>query len=376
VLNLENLRLNDPLAELGRGIFLNEGLTGPNGGDRRDAIGRPLARGKCNVCHQNMNSTTNVALFNTLCAQLARPGVITPQGIDLNRDGRSDMPPCGGTQFNFETGVEENQADIADLLTVQAVGMPLPRDGGFGRQNHATLRVPGPNGTVITIPPACRPLGGQAGFGTQFGFNFPGTTIRAGDCEESFSTPVLVEAADTGPFFHDNSVDTIELGVAFYNSEPFIRSSAGRILGSLTPPPIPARPDIPIRLEAGEQRALGAALRAVNQRNNAMLARDLVLAADTRVNIGNQARRELLRVARAEVQDIIEVGVAGQVNGNLLAALSRIADGIDDVQDSVFFDDDQLSGLANQLLNVINAIGGPVTTTSTVDLAGEEAAAN
>ncbi|MDH3441787.1 MAG: hypothetical protein OEM63_13595, partial [Gammaproteobacteria bacterium] len=34
-----------------------------------------------------------------------------------------------------------------------------------------------------------------------------------------FNTPTLVEAADTGPFFHNNSVETIEGAVAFYNGD-------------------------------------------------------------------------------------------------------------------------------------------------------------
>ena len=42
-----------------------------------------------------------------------------------------------------------------------------------------------------------------------------------------FNTPSLVEAADTPPFFHNNSVETLEAAVAFYNNDSFANSPAG-----------------------------------------------------------------------------------------------------------------------------------------------------
>src|SRR5258707_10308351 len=62
-----------------------------------------------------------------------------------------------------------------------------PRDGGFGR-------APNPRG----------------GFGNG-----------------RFNTPVVIESADTGPFFHNNSAATIEEAVAFYNSNAFNNSEVG-----------------------------------------------------------------------------------------------------------------------------------------------------
>jgi len=88
-----------------------------------------------------------------------------------------------GANFNFNTGVENVEGRPADL----------PPDGGFGRTHQEDV----------------------PGFGN-------GT----------FNTPPLVEAADTGPFFHNNSVATLEEAVAFYESEAFENSPAAQFLAS------------------------------------------------------------------------------------------------------------------------------------------------
>ena len=41
------------------------------------------------------------------------------------------------------------------------------------------------------------------------------------------NTPPLIEAADTPPFFHNNSAATLEDAVAFYTSDTFHNSIAG-----------------------------------------------------------------------------------------------------------------------------------------------------
>jgi hypothetical protein len=341
--NLSRIRLTDPIADLGRQIFLNDGTQGP----MMDPSGAPLATGKCNVCHENMSSKSNVQVFNAVCAGLAQA-----LNLDLDRDGQTarqgdpdDNPICGGTQFNFETGIENNPGDVADFQSIRAFQQPLPRDGGFARVPH--------------IPQACKQTAGQSGFGTVVGIDFPGTNVKAGDCTEEFNTPVLVEAADSGPFFHDNSVDTIELAVAFYNSESFIKSSGGQILNAITPPPLAARPDIPIRLQASEQRAVAAALRVVNANNNLNLALDLVRAANTNANLAAAARRQLLRVARAEVGDAIEVLQGAQLNGRQLPLLIEIARRIDGANVG-FFNRNDLPPIVTRLQQASAAIVTPV----------------
>jgi hypothetical protein len=155
------------------------------------------------------------------------------------------------TNLNFNTGVE-NQPSRPQKLVVPA--QKVPRDGGFGQT---------PNGD------------GQGGFG--------GGT---------FNTPVLVEAADTGPFFHDNSVDTIEAAVAFYNTNSFNNSPAGQIVGGIT-------------LEATEIAAIATFLRVINALENVRSARDLAVRA--RNSTDRAIVNELLRIAVAEAADALNV---------------------------------------------------------------------
>jgi hypothetical protein len=90
--------------------------------------------------------------------------------------------------------------------------------------------------------PTCR-LGqapGDGGFGVE-----PSTTVRRSEIcgpghtgnarffgDGTFNTPSLIEAADTGPFFHNNIVDTIEEAVAFYTGDVFAASPAGSFGGA------------------------------------------------------------------------------------------------------------------------------------------------
>jgi hypothetical protein len=75
-----------------------------------------------------------------------------------------------------------------------------------------------------------------------------------------FNTPSLIEAADTGPFFHNNAVETIEGAVAFYNGDAFNDSPAGRLLASAT--------GSGIDLDATQVVAVAAFLRAINALEN------------------------------------------------------------------------------------------------------------
>lgn len=84
---------------------------------------------------------------------------------------------------NFNTGVEDLEDQPARLT-----GELVPFDDGFGRPGDST-----------------------------------------------FNIPPLVEAAESGPFFHNNSVETIEGAVAFYDGDAFNESPAGRFLASIDP---------------------------------------------------------------------------------------------------------------------------------------------
>ena len=164
---------------------------------------------------------------------------------------------------SFDTGVENLTNTPAHLS-----GEPMPRDDGFGT-----------------------PGNGQ------------------------FNTPPLVEAADTAPFFHNNAARTLEDAVAFYNSEAFNNSPAGRALASLDPN------GVGIQLGAGQVRDVAAFLRVINALENMRQSDELL-----RVNIG-KSFNELLQnqggFARAamETDDAIrvlkEAGLHGEAVGHL-----------------------------------------------------------
>jgi hypothetical protein len=156
-----------------------------------------------------------------------------------------------GQNANFNTNVESLPSQPADLVTPP---QPNPPDGGFGGA----------------------PGGPTGGFGNG-----------------SFNTPVVVEAADTGPFFHNNAISTIEGAVDFYNSEAFnIAPGFGSLIGG-------------IRLEATEVEAVAAFLRVINALENIRSSVDLENRAKNATSF-SQAQ-ELLKLSIAELEDAIEV---------------------------------------------------------------------
>jgi hypothetical protein len=77
-----------------------------------------------------------------------------------------------------------------------------------------------------------------------------------------------VEAADTGPFFHNNSVETIEGSVAFYNGDAFSNSPAGQLILGAT--------GSGINLDATQVVAVAAFLRVINTLENVRQSVDLL----------------------------------------------------------------------------------------------------
>jgi mono/diheme cytochrome c family protein len=184
-----------------------------------------------------------------------------------------------GGNRNFNTGVE-------DARNAALAG--FPRDGGFLR--------------------AANPSGGL-GDGT-------------------FNAPPLVEAADTGPFFHTDTTisgaaahnaataTTIEEAIAFYDTPAFNNSPAGRAG--------------PIDLTAEQIDDIGRFLRGVNAAFNVQLALKRLDAARAVAaafhNRHVEVQRELLRLANVEVTDALEdlLGQPGlNVESRIALALAR-----------------------------------------------------
>lgn len=155
------------------------------------------------------------------------------------------------TNRNFSTGVESTR-----VAAVDSAG--IPHDGGFGQGSGG-------------------PFTGALGDG-------------------KFNTPPLIEAADTGPFFHTNAFTTIEDAVRFYTTSAFSGSPSGN-------------PNIV--LTSAQVDKIGRFLRVLNialnvqmgiQRLNAALA-----VIDAYGNTELDVENDLLQLAAFEFEDAIQV---------------------------------------------------------------------
>lgn len=209
---------------------------------------------------------------------LALKGVVASRGQEIFLDntlgkcnfchfnaGANGNPAIFGPDagnLNFNTGVENLPDQPADLT-----GELVPPDDGFG--------VPGSG---------------------------------------EFNTPPLVEAADTGPFFHNNAVATIEGAVEFYDGETFNTSPAGQLLAGAT--------GGGIELDATQIEEVAAFLRVINAleniRSSLAMLQDLLDAHDAR-----RAAPEALRLAMEEVLDAIMVLQGAGLHGEAVVFLER-----------------------------------------------------
>lgn len=154
------------------------------------------------------------------------------------------------------------------------------------------------------------------------GFGVPG--------DGTFNTPPLVEAADTPPFFHNNSIETLEGAVAFYNSDAFNNSPSGQLLASIDPN------GVGIDLEATQVEAVAAFLRVVNALENIRAAVELIegglgerfaLFGDT---------DEQLKIAAAEIEDAVMVLSGAGLHPAAVAQLQHARKLVDKTRRSIF----------------------------------------
>ncbi len=142
------------------------------------------------------------------------------------------------------------------------------------------------------------------------GFGTPG--------DGTFSTPSLIEAADTPPFFHNNSVATIEETVAFYTTDAFERSPAGQLVVDAT--------GSGIELDATQIGHVAAFLRVLNTleniRQNVELIDPVALNRRSIRHNRRKARRQLT-IALANTNDCIGVLMAGGLHPMAIANLRR-----------------------------------------------------
>jgi mono/diheme cytochrome c family protein len=176
---------------------------------------------------------------------------------------------------NFNTGVENLPDQPADLT-----GEPNPPDDGFGTPGDGT-----------------------------------------------FNTPPLVEAADTGPFFHNNAIETIEGAVAFYDGESFNNSPAGQALARADPR------GVGIELDGTQIVAVAAFLRVLNALENIRQSLELLEQSKQK----GQQPQALLRRAAFETKDSIKVLERGGLHPQAIAHLKEALKLAERASESFFF---------------------------------------
>ena len=154
------------------------------------------------------------------------------------------------------------------------------------------------------------------------GFGTPG--------DGTFNTPPLVEAADTGPFFHNNAIETIEGTVAFYNGDAFNNSPAGQVLASIDPN------GVGIKLDATQVVAVAAFLRVINALEN---IRESIAKLEVGAQKGFFKRKqaaELLTQAVNETDDSIRVLAGAGLHPQAVFRLQKAKSLIKEAVDSIF----------------------------------------
>ena len=111
----------------------------------------------------------------------------------------------------------------------------------------------------------------------------------------------MIEAADTAPFFHNNSVSTLEEAVAFYNTDEF-NLSPGHLISS--------KADRTVKISSSQVVAVALFLRTINALENIRSSNKL----DDQAKLLNAANgKEITKLALEDTQDAIEVLTEGKL---------------------------------------------------------------
>jgi hypothetical protein len=157
------------------------------------------------------------------------------------------------------------------------------------------------------------------------GFRTPG--------DGTFNTPPLVEAAETGPFFHNNAIETIEGAVAFYDGEAFNSSPAGKLLAA-------ADPDgVGIELDGTQIVAIAAFLRVINALENIRQSVELLESSRSKGIAHRAEAKELITRSLNETQDSIRVLEGGGLHPEAVAHLREAQTFAKKAARSLFFRD-------------------------------------
>jgi cytochrome c peroxidase len=172
---------------------------------------------------------------------------------------------------------------------------------------------------------------GDGGFDAGPQFNVPGIEADFYG-NATMNTPPLVEAADSGPFFHNNAAATIEDAIAFYTTRTF--SS-----------------DDPFVLSRQQINRIGAFLRTLNALENVRNAREVLKEAEDARN--GRGARQRIEVVMADTEDAIEVLNDGPLGPLYADAITYLEDALGLAQDAY---DASNADLRNAALEEVNRV--------------------
>jgi hypothetical protein len=211
--NLASMTFKSPVVEKGKEVFQTLDFTSA------PALGSKVGTSFCVICHVNAGATSALA----------------PGPNDLVDSGVEDLALSPALLIKLdEFGSEE------------AALYELPIDGGFGKPKLDDV----PYGPVVKY----------------------GTITGQGHGDGRFDSQVLIEAAATPPYFHDNSSPTLETAVSFYCSKEF-NDALNRGLPPGFPPLATVLPSDAATLMSCFLRAIGCAELIERSMQNNVLAK-------------------------------------------------------------------------------------------------------
>jgi mono/diheme cytochrome c family protein len=240
--NLAAMQFKSPMVQKGKLLF----DTKNNPGQTLDAAGYPNGgapsygtTANCNGCHSNAGAISSTT------------------GGNPTRD----------------TGVERMRDQLHRL-----VDPSVAYDGGFGQELQADC---GPSFTQTCYSDGSKDPRG----------------IRPADHQRlnRFNTPSLIEAADTGPFFHNNSITTLEETVAYYNTEAFNNSP-----GAFTSKGINRQ----VKMDSSQVIAVALFLRSINVLEN---IRSSSLMDQKAMELRGDAAEQTIYLALVDTEDAVQV---------------------------------------------------------------------
>jgi mono/diheme cytochrome c family protein len=259
-----------------------------------------------------------------------------PTGAVIQHFTRT-MNRVAGRDFRLPTDLELDalEAFVLTLGRQEELALPLPlRDAQARRGQTVFLDDRGGKCNVCHVNAGAN--ANEAFFGPGAGnLNFnTGLPGRPGDPQDDgfsipgngeFNTPTLVEAADTAPFFHNNTVDALEAAVAFYNSDAFNRSPSGQTLRTLT--------GGAIAMPAADVQAVAAFLRVLNTLENIRASLAYLDEARGLLDTGSDLWRVRLDQARHDTEDAAQVLRAGRLHAPAVASLEQALELLDQARE-------------------------------------------